>query len=165
MDESAASSTRRSWIGRVGGFFALAGLYRLLVGPDDPVDWMAGVVASALAMAGVAAVSGQLPASTIRPAWAFKILRLVPRIFAEAARVAWSALAIDMPAGTFEIVPVDPGGDDAESTGRRGLVIAGASLAPNGVVVTLDRDHRAMLVHRLLKTRSRQGSNDPEWPS
>ena len=161
MDEPVPSDPRRPWAGRVAGLVALIGLYRLLVGSDDPLEWAAAAIAAMPAMAGVVAVSGRLSPATIRPAWALNFPGLIPRMFAEAVRVALSALRVERPAGTFDVVPVDPGGD-AASTGRRGLVIARASLAPNSLVVTLDRANRAMLVHRLLPDRASSG--DREWP-
>lgn len=53
-------------------------------------------------------------------------------------------------------------GDDADrDVGRRGLVTLAASLAPNGVVVRVQGQEDALLLHRLVAAPPRA---DMEWP-
>ncbi len=46
-------------------------------------------------------------------------------------------------------LPFDPGGADAASAMRRALVVAGRGATPGAVVVGVDPDRRAILVHRM----------------
>jgi multisubunit Na+/H+ antiporter MnhE subunit len=53
-------------------------------------------------------------------------------------------------AGRFHVVPLDPGGEDPGSAARRGLLTVGHSLAPNTVVLGIDREQGLVLVHHLV---------------
>jgi len=59
-------------------------------------------------------------------------------------------------------IPFDPGGDDAESTARRALVVAGVSTSPNEIVLGVDKHARKLRVHVLVRTRSPKRSR--AWP-
>ena len=160
-DSTAKSPLRPA---RLVQFLVLVGIYGLLTTPDDPVEWIAGAIAAAVATAGSHVVSAQLPPWRLDLGGLARVASRLPRMIIESVQVSLSALSSHIPEGTFQVVPIDPGGDDARSVGRRGLVVAGASLAPNSLVVTLDRDHGAMLVHRLLPGADSKASSDREWP-
>ncbi len=164
MGEQGSSPALAVWVARGVQFGVLVGFYRLLVGTNEGSEWAAGVIAAALATAATSSVAVKLPAWAIPARGLGKVVGLVPRIGVESVRVALSSLRAEIPAGTFDVVAVDGGGDDARSVGRRGLVVAGGSLAPDSVVVTLDRDRGMMLVHRLLSGPQPTAGADREWP-
>ena len=63
-------------------------------------------------------------------------------------------------AGFFMHQPFRRGGDSARDAGRRGVVILGLSLAPNGFVVG-DTEDGSLIVHRLAPAKT---SRNDEWP-
>ena len=152
------------WVARVVQFGVLLGLYRLLVGSDEPAEWVVGVVVAAVGVGGSSVVSRQLPPWRLPVGRLVRLVGVIPRLLVESVRVSVSAVAREMPVGSFAVVPIDPGGDDGESSARRGLVIAGVSLAPNRLAVTLDRERGALLVHQLLPDSKSIGESDREWP-
>jgi multicomponent Na+:H+ antiporter subunit E len=46
-------------------------------------------------------------------------------------------------------VPFDPGGSTGRSEARRALAIALTTMAPNSIVLDIDRDERLMLLHQV----------------
>jgi hypothetical protein len=96
------------------------------------------------------------------------ILRYCARLpliaLAESVRVAFAALGRTTPEGEMTQIPFDPGGDDPDSAGRRAAVVWGLSLAPNTIVIEIDRPGE-LFVHRLLPSVDRAGSGgDRKWP-
>lgn len=63
----------------------------------------------------------------------------------------------EQPAGGFAEIHIPSGGDTPEAVTRRVLLVAGMSIAPNTVVLGLDRDRDVMIVHRLVSRTHRAG--------
>jgi hypothetical protein len=68
--------------------------------------------------------------------------------------------------GEFRAVPFDRGFEErpGESAARRALVITGASLPPNTVVLAVDENRDLLLCHQLVPTRQPPGDGDRLWP-
>lgn len=57
-------------------------------------------------------------------------------------------------------VPFNPGGSTGRGEARRALAIALTTLAPNSIVLDIDRDERLMLVHEVAPGPTRQLTRD-----
>ncbi|MBV9607994.1 MAG: Na+/H+ antiporter subunit E [Acidobacteria bacterium] len=137
-------------------YVILFGLWMLFVSMTSRQEIVAGLIAALIAA---------FADSTIKSASfaKFKVrLEWVPLILWE----AWYALD-----GTWAImvalfkhlagkkseaqlvsIPLDPGGDDAESWGRRTLMVAYMTIPPNFIVLGIDQQRRRMLVHQVSPT-------------
>lgn len=131
---------------------------------DDSIAVPELLVGAGVAVLGAAlAEVAQYQADThvrIRIEWLAKALTLpgeVGRDFGIVMRALFLQVVRGrLPASTFEAVPVRPGGDTAEETTKRALLVAGTSVAPNSIVLGIDQERGEMLVHHL-DTRRRRG--------
>ena len=136
----------------------LFALWMLLVATVDPLEVLAGAVASALAATGFEVVRRQRIAPLRpKPAWFLRAWSLPFRVAAEFGVVMaalWRRVVLRRPVrGSFRAVPLEVGGRDARSITRRALITAGASLAPNRYVIDFDRTEGRVLVHELVARR------------
>jgi multisubunit Na+/H+ antiporter MnhE subunit len=113
-----------------------------------------GLVAAAVAATAAELVRSQdLFRFRVDPRW----LRDLPRLPWQVLRDCW-LLAVALwrhctghpVRGLFRVVPFPSEADDARSAGRRALVTALASVAPNTVVVGIEGGEGEMLVHQLV---------------
>ncbi len=144
-----------------------AGFYLLLAGSLSRTEVIACAVV-AVGMAGLATVLHlrqehrlRLSMPPVRALW-----RLACSLPLDTANVGLVLLRTlrRRPDGQLTAIaaqPFQPGEDDPEDAARRALVILGSSLAPNGFVVELPRDARALRLHRLA---SAAPSRDTRWP-
>jgi multisubunit Na+/H+ antiporter MnhE subunit len=134
-------------------------LWLALVGTLDELELYAGAVAAALGALALEAIRGRglLPYRFER-SWLARTWRPLVRVvtdFLLVARVALRALAGgDREPGALRTYPLPVDGDDPARAARRALVGAAGSLAPNQVVVDVDRERGAVLVHELDPSRS-----------
>lgn len=64
-------------------------------------------------------------------------------------KALWQKLAGKPSEAQFKAVPMDAGGDDAESAARRALIVAYTTISPNTIVIGIDRDKKKMLLHEI----------------
>jgi multisubunit Na+/H+ antiporter MnhE subunit len=123
----------------------------------DTLAWeevTAGLVAAAIAATAAELVRSQeLVRFHLDPRW----LRSLPQLPWQVVRDTWLLTAALWRHGTgrpvqgrFRVVPFPSEADDASSAGRRALVTALVSVAPNTVVVGVEGSEGEMLVHQLV---------------
>jgi len=124
----------------------LYALWLLLVGTLKRLELVAGAVALALALAGLAAARRQLPR-----------YRVDPRLLAGLVRLPWELLRDSVvvlaalprrASGRFRSLELRTR-DDPEGRGTRAFAEARGTLAPNAIVVDVDPERGLALVHEL----------------
>lgn len=147
----------------------LFGLYLLLSGSTALAEVVVGLFAASLA--GLAAwVVRRQTGCTFAPRlrWVVHLRRIPGAVLSDCVLVGAVLLRAlgtgRIVRGAFRVIPFDPGGDDPRSNGRRALVIASMSLAPNTYVVAIDYERRWMLLHQLVPSVEPPGRGDREWP-
>lgn len=152
--------------GALIGLLLGGGFYLLLIDTTQSPELYAGAGATLLAAIGFEVsrqqglVEAALPLRGALRAW-----RLLARIPAEIWFVGHAAVAQlftprKAPRGRFRAVRFDAGGDDPRDAGRRALAEALGSLTPNTIVVGVDPDSKAILVHQL-RVRGGRDQLDP----
>jgi len=138
----------------------------LLVGSTDPIELGSGVLAAAVAATGLHLVrSSDRVEFALRPRWLLILLRRLPlHTLADCGvvlGVVWRFATGERVRGSLRRIPFEPGPpNDAYTVGRRALVVAAVSLAPNAVVVRIDGQD--LLVHELVPAHSEPTNS--EWP-
>ncbi len=133
-------------------YLFLVGLWMLFVSVTKPREMVAGLVAALIAAVADATIkSTEYAKFKPRVEW-------LPLIFWEAWyalhgtwAVLWALLrriAGKKTGDRFVSVPMNAGGDDAESWARRALMIAYLTMAPDSIVLGIDLDRQCMLVHQ-----------------
>jgi multisubunit Na+/H+ antiporter MnhE subunit len=146
--------TRARIVGWLAWFAVLNALWLVFIAAWVPEEELLGLVAAAIAATAAQAVSEQRVAEfRLRWRWLWRARVLPWRIVRESALVL-VVLARHVtrraPArGRFRVVPVALPRDRAEQAGKRALLTAGESLAPNGYVITIDTRKELMLMHEL----------------
>ncbi len=141
---------------------ALWGLYLLLVLPSPPaVELAVGAGVAALAATAAVAIRAQgllgyrLEPQVLLGAW--RVPLQTAHDFATLSLVLARRLAGRETGGSFRAVPFPAGGSDPESRARRAFVTAAGTVAPNTIVVSIDRERDLMLLHELVPDRSSAG--------
>lgn len=97
----------------------------------------------------------------LRVGWAAHAVRLPVEVARDTVVVFFALgrrlLRGDQPAARFLEVAVACGDDSPEGVTRRVLLVAGKSIAPNTVVLGLDRDRGVMVIHRLVSGSTGSG--------
>ena len=142
----------------------LPGLYLLLAGQAGGTEFAAAVPAVLLAAGMGRALQAHADRRVqLRAPWPRVLLRPSASICLDSVRVGIALLhAIARPdahAGEISRQAFRAGGGQPHEAGRRALVVLGASLAPNGLVVDVSAD--ALSMHRLVPARPQ---DDTEWP-
>ena len=133
----------RAWPLRAALLFAL---WLLLVGSLQRLELVAGAVATAFGLAGIAAARRHLPAYRLEP----RLLRSLPRLPWELARdtaVVLAALPLRR-RGRFRSTAL-PTAQTPAGRGRRAYAEVRGSVAPNAIVVDVDPELGAALLHEL----------------
>jgi multisubunit Na+/H+ antiporter MnhE subunit len=132
-------------------WITLGAIEIVLVGKIDPQETPVGLAIAAL---GACATVGVLAAADLHYTVPLAALAQLPRIAAEVVRdtfVITGALLRVLrgaaPDDALEALPFLAADDAALGA----LTVAGASAAPNSIVVDVDPDRRTMLVHRLTR--------------
>src|SRR4051794_29252185 len=135
-----------------------------LVDTREPPQVYAGLAVAALAALGSELVRRQGIAGTrVRARWLLRLYRPLLSVPRDLARLTATALAALRPgarpaAGRFRALAFDAG-SGAEGRGREALAELAGSFSPNTIVVGLDRDRGALLVHQLVpEERDPQGA-------
>jgi multisubunit Na+/H+ antiporter MnhE subunit len=151
----------RSVVSWTSWLAALTVLWLLYVGVFDRVDFIAGVMAVAVAAIGVEAVRRKgllrfrfqvrwLAAAWKAPFWIFWDFGILT------AALAGTLLRGRKPFHSgFKTIPVPAGGADATSGARRAWASWAFTITPNNYVVRIDRERNEALVHALVLKRAR----------
>jgi multisubunit Na+/H+ antiporter MnhE subunit len=132
----------------------LLGVWVLLVGTKDELELIAGACAAAIGAAAVDAVCSRgLLRFRFAPAWLATAWRPLARVLPEFI-VAMRALVRALTGrgrvrGRFRAVQVETGGDTPLGAGRRAFLTVAGSIAPNTLVVDVDRERDLVLLHEL----------------
>jgi multisubunit Na+/H+ antiporter MnhE subunit len=125
---------------------------------DDSIaldELLAGAGAAAIAAFLAELVTYQADARLrIRARWLTRVFGLPGQVAGDTVIVftaLWRRLArgAEPPSG-FRVVPVPYGDDSAEGKTRRVLLVGGKSLAPNSIVLGIDKDTDTMIIHQLV---------------
>jgi multisubunit Na+/H+ antiporter MnhE subunit len=135
----------------------LAALWLALVDTVLVPELVAGAVAAAIAATGAVVVRQQRRLLLRpRPAWIRHAARPLLRTVTDLAPLGsalWRRGVIRRDEhGAIVEVPYGAVGDSSDDATHRAFTQALGSLAPNTVVVVIDRDRRVMLVHQLVPT-------------
>jgi multisubunit Na+/H+ antiporter MnhE subunit len=140
-------------------------LYLSQVSAWDVEELTAGAAGGALAAALLASI-GRCSDAKFGLRWRWFLLlaqRLPGRALADCA-VVFQALRRRRVSGEFRAVPFDIEHLKRTDSTRRALVIAGVSVAPNSLVITVDPKRDRLLVHQLVHTPNPPGDGDRLWP-
>lgn len=147
------------------GWAGLYALYMMLAGETSGPEWIAGALGATAATIALIVSGNREHLGRMRLSWWWLVLkRVAPAVIRDTATVLMAAIGRSSPPGGFRCLAFEPGGDDGESGSRRALVVAGASVAPDSYVVTIDRDRNALLIHELVPRGRTQEVGDPQWP-
>jgi hypothetical protein len=146
----------------------LAGFYLLLVWKTEFAESVAAAVCGALAASVWLAIRTQ-PGEhfRMRATWLLPVLRMLGGVIADCGIVG-RALCLTLigriPRGEVCSMPIYAAGEDGpEAAGRRALILAGLSLAPDTYALALDHDAGCITLHQLVRNERRSRS-DGEWP-
>lgn len=143
-------------------FLLLCGAYVLFVGPFSASEALA-MLPALLGGFGLAMLQSRHKTRTLtlRAPWLRLAARLAVALVTDTLAVGTQLLRVLARTGTGHVSaqPFQPGGADARAAGRRGLVILGTSLAPNGFVTGITDD--ALTLHRLAPAAR---AKDTAWP-
>jgi hypothetical protein len=134
-------------------FAGLIVLWFLFVGTVQDVERIAGVCAAAIGATAVDVVRSQgvlgfrVERRWLQQTWK-PVLRVVPEFL-----LLMGAL-VRRPRGSFRTLDFPAGGERHVDAGRRAFAVIVSSLAPNRLVVDVDRETRAALVHDLVPGRA-----------
>ncbi len=120
-------------------------------------------VAATAMVAGASRVAGARFGG--RPAWVRHLLPIPGRVVRDTGRVLATLFGgAHRHPGAVHRVRFDPGTNNPRDTGRRALVVAVLSTAPNTIVVSAPEDSGVLYVHTLVPPAPPLGGNDPRWP-
>jgi multisubunit Na+/H+ antiporter MnhE subunit len=151
----------RSVVWSASWLAALTVLWLLYVGVFDRVDFLAGLMAAAVAAIGVEAVRRQgLLRFCFEPRWVARAWKTPLWIFRDfgilTAALAGTLLRRRKPFQSgFKTIPLPAAGSDATSAARRAWASWVFTISPNNYVVRIERDRNAALVHALVLKRAR----------
>jgi hypothetical protein len=143
------------------GWLLAAALYLLLIDITDLPELLVGAGAAVLAATGLALAREQgLVGESVRGRWLLRLYRpllRVPRDIVVVSAMAFVALVRRKPSlGVFRVVPFEGNEREPLETGRRALVEAAGSVAPNTFVVGIDGERGLILAHQLKPTGGRE---------
>jgi hypothetical protein len=146
------------WLLTAGLLFAL---WLLLVDTVEEAQNYAGIGVALVGAAGSELVRARRIArirpqpGLLRRAW--RPLASVPRDLGLLTAAVWSAARGGRPQGRLLALPFEAGGDDPVDNARRAAAEFAGSFSPNTVVIGVDVDRNAILVHQLVP-----GGADPQ---
>jgi multisubunit Na+/H+ antiporter MnhE subunit len=133
-------------------------LWLVLVGTVASLELYAGAVAAAIGATAAELVRSRgLMRFRVEPRWVARVWRPLVQVvpdFATLALAVFRTIASRrFPPDAYVEVDLAGTGARPRSAGWRALASAAGSLAPNTVVVDVDRERRSMLVHKLVPDR------------
>jgi multisubunit Na+/H+ antiporter MnhE subunit len=152
-------TTSERWVERLRSWvvwtIALFVAWLALVGTVAWLELVAGGCAAAIAAFAAQVVRERgllqyrVPAAALRHARR-PMVRIVPDFWILIVALVRALVSGHRPSGAYQALPFPAGGSDAQSAGARAFAIAAGSLAPNSVIVDVDREQDLMLVHTLV---------------
>jgi len=144
----------------------LAAVWMLLVDNESLPELLVGAGVVCLATAGVELVRAQRIAHLrVHAAWVARLWRPLARVPLDVGIVMVELIRQlgerRRERGQLRALRFRAVGHDAESSGRRALAELGGSLAPNTIVLGVDRSRRVILVHQLKPTGEGERALDP----
>lgn len=146
----------------------LFGLYILFAGKTGTAEIGAGIATALIAAVAHGYYVGRSELRfAFRPVWLLQVPLVAWSVVRDCAVVGLKLLRILLGLsrhrrGAIIRMSFESGGAHPEDALRRGLVILGSSLAPNGFVVGLGDGE--LLVHRLARISSRHPPRNRSWP-
>lgn len=150
----------------IGWWAALFAVYLLLAGKTSGAELVAGAALAVIATIALTKVRLESGARfELKAAW----LRPLASVPWQTLRDCFVVLAADCArvfrsrgSGRFSEREFNPGGKDSASSTRRAVVVAAVSVAPNSIVLGIDREAHRLLLHELVPTKNTP--RDPNWP-
>ena len=133
-------------------------LWLVLVGTVASLELYAGVAAAAIGATAAELVRARgLLRFRVELKWLGRVWRPLVQIFPDFGFVVLALFQTivkrQLPRDAYVAIDLAGAGGDPRSAGWRAFATAAGSLAPNTVVVDVDRERRLMLVHKLLPER------------
>jgi multisubunit Na+/H+ antiporter MnhE subunit len=140
-------------------WLASAALWMVLADSVRLAELFAGAAVAALAATGFELVRRQrVAAQALRPDLALRAWRVLPKVVPDVwrlTRAAFLQLVRREPVrGRVVAMPFGYAGDDVDDRAVRASAAAFGSIAPNSIVIGVDRDSGFLLVHQLEPTRT-----------
>lgn len=136
---------------------ALFGLWLVLVGTVAGLELIAGAVAALIGAFAVEVVRAKGLLLSVKPRWLGALVRPLLQVVPDFGFVMLALFRTIVrrtpPRGAYLVVDLSGAGGDERSAGWRALAAAAGSIAPNSVVVDVERERRRMLVHKLVPER------------
>jgi Na+/H+ ion antiporter subunit len=153
--------TLRSLAATALGFGLGAAVYMVLIDTVDLPELYAGIGAVLLAGAGYEAARRQrIAEARVSWRWVVRGWRVVVSVPRQIGLVSWQAVAqLVAPRtarGALRAVSFRAGGQGESDVGRRALAEGLGSLAPNTIVIGIDRERDLLLVHQLHRSGGRE---------
>lgn len=149
-----------------GWWLVLFGVYLLLAGKTTGAELVVGAALALIATVALTRVRLKSGARfETKLAWLRPLAPVPWRMVSESFLVLGANCARPFRArgsGRFSEREFSPGNNHPPSRTRRALVTAAVSLAPNSIVLKIDREAHRLLVHELVPTKD--VPRDPEWP-
>ena len=143
------------------GWLGAGALYWLLIDITDLPELIVGAGAAVLAATGLElAREQQVAGESVRPRWLVRAYRPLLKIPSDIAHVSAAAIVQlvrrEPTVGEFRAVRFRCGEDEVLESGRCGLAEGLGSLAPNTIIVGVDRERELILAHQLRRSGGRE---------
>jgi multisubunit Na+/H+ antiporter MnhE subunit len=134
-------------------------LWLVLVGTVAWLELVAGAVAALIGAVAAELLRSRGLLATVKLTWLPAVWRPLVQVFADFV-IVMDALVRTIarrphPPDRYRVVDLSGARGDQRAAGWRAFAAAAGSLAPNTVVVEVDRERRRMLVHELVPGRGR----------
>lgn len=158
-------------VGRTAGialatWVVLAAVWMLLVDNESLPELLTGAGVAIIATLGSELVRAQrITKLAVRPIWLVRLWRPLARIPLDTGIVMWALgrqlLERRPERGALRAMRFRAVGDDAGDNARRALVEATGSMAPNTIVIGVDKRRRLVLAHQLVPRERVESVLDP----
>jgi multisubunit Na+/H+ antiporter MnhE subunit len=143
----------------LAAWVASAAFWMVLTDSVHIVELLAGAVIAALAATAAEVVRrSRLARQALRPRYALGVWRVLLRAIPDVGRLTRAAFAQTLQRrpvrGELVAVPFPHTADDPDSAARRAIAVGLGSIAPNSIIVGVDREAGVLLVHQLEPTRN-----------
>jgi multisubunit Na+/H+ antiporter MnhE subunit len=143
----------------VAAWIASAALWMVLTDSVRIEELLAGAVIAALAATAADVVRRQrLAPQALRPRYALGVWRVLLRAVPDVGRLTRAAFAQAVERrpvrGELVAIPFPHTADDPDDATRRAIAVGLGSIAPNSIIVGVDREAGVLLVHQLEPTRN-----------
>ena len=147
--------TLRRAAGWAAWWVVLFGLWTALVGTKAWLELVAGACAAVVGVIAAEVVRAQrLLGFRFHVRWLRDTGRPLARVLPDFVVLMLALVRRRRSRGAFRAVQFEPGGETPLGAGRRAFVTVAGSLAPNSLVVDIDRERNLVLVHEFDPTRA-----------